>query len=530
VGQHHRTRRLTRVAGRPAITRLRVIASSVMVIVLAVVAHHPAAPGPPDGRQSRALTLDPPIPGFSTTPAPSPAATGKPAPEVPASPSVAAAAINLGVPEIGPAARSLARNAVAGGSADSGISGWSAHSASGTVKVAQAGQLTGPFGSSTGLSLSRTGGNGDWAFTLLPLNDPESFFTPGATYRMQAWVRDLAGSRQHLGLLLANGNYEHRPTTVTQYTDFTDSGWHLLTRTFVCTKQAAADTALYLALPGTGSFAFQLTEASVTAVQAAGPSQVSTGPIEQIAFPGGSGTRPSTSVWNYETGGHGWGNDELQTYTNSPRNSQIDGSGRLRITARREQLRGADGITRGYTSARLTTKGKVSVQPGSYVEASITAPTGAGVWPAFWMVGTDIDSVGWPASGELDVFEGRGPDPKIAHSAVHMSGLSDPAVDHGYGWDTAGASTRLDHRLDSRSHLYGVYFDGQTARFFVDRQPTLSLWASDALASGRVWPFGKPQYMIVNLAVADDPGAAKTSFPKAMTVSSISVWQGGIPF
>lgn len=421
-------------------------------------------------------------------------------------------------------------NAVINGSALSDLDGWAAHSDDGTVAVTRAGGVVGPFLGSTGLSLSRRGGNGRWAFALVSLRKPETTFVVGRTYRMQAWVRDTTGSGRFFGMLLANGNYQHRPTGTAEYTSFKDTRWHLVTRTFVCTEPAYPDTALYLALPGSGSFGFQFTGASVTQVDGTAPARSTASPSRTISFPERAGTAPASTVWNYETGGHGWGNRELQTYTTRLRNAQVDGAGRLQIIARRERHRGADGIERRYTSARLSTKGKVAVLPGSYVEASITAPTGAGVWPAFWLVGTNIDRVGWPAAGELDVFEGQGDDPDTAHAAAHMAKQSNPTVDLHYGWGEAGGSTRLGRALDSGSHTFGVYFDANTVRFFIDRRPTLSLWAVDALASGRDWPFGKPQYMVVNVAVAADSGASTTSFPKVMSVGPISIWSGGVPF
>ncbi|GAA3348138.1 hypothetical protein GCM10020358_65440 [Amorphoplanes nipponensis] len=430
------------------------------------------------------------------------------------------------VPEFRLFPEAVSANAVANGSAVSSPAGWSAHSDDGTVKVTRAIRLTGPFTHSTGVSLTRAGGAGSWAFSLASLRGARRFFVVGRTYRMQVWVRDGLASGQRVGVLLANGNYRHRPTDTTAYSAWRDRAWHLVTRTFVCTSRASADTAFYLALPAAGSFAFQLTDARVHEVSAPEPARITGPPVRRITFAGRSGASPDTSTWSYETGGGGWGNDEIQTYTARPQNVQTDGAGRLRIVARREQYQGTDRITRGYTSARLNTKGKVSVQPGSYVEAAITAPTGAGLWPAFWMLGTDIDSAGWPACGELDVFEGQGAAPATAHAAVHMSGLSAPDRDHGYGWDEADGTTRLD----SRSHRYGVYFDDRTVRFYVDGKPTLSVWASDARASGRAWPFGKPLYLVLNVAVVKSSAASQTSFPKTMTVGPISVWAGGIPF
>jgi len=259
------------------------------------------------------------------------------------------------------------------------------------------------------------------------------------------------------------------------------------------------------------------------------PSKVTGPPDHTITFAGTVGARPDPAVWRPEVGGNGWGNDEVQTYTADAANAHLDGSGRLVITARRESRTGADGITRNYTSARLTTEGHYNVPPGSYVEASITAPTGTGLWPAFWLAGADVAQVGWPASGELDIFEGWGAQPTVAHSAVHLAATGDPHDPRQYGWDDPGGTTDLGAPLDGRAHRYGVYFDGQVVRFYIDAKPTMTVWASDATAAGSAWPFGQPQHLLLNVAVSG--GQPPTDdFPKSMIVSEIKVWKGGIPF
>jgi len=304
----------------------------------------------------------------------------------------------------------------------------------------------------------------------------------------------------------------------------------LLTRTFVCTAAGAADTALYLALPSSGRFAFQVAGASVRAVEAPLPRTVSGAATRTIGFAGAAGARPDPAVWRPETGGSGWGNGELETYTADPANAHIDGAGRLVITARRETRTGSDGITRDFTSARLSSQGRLTINPGSYVQAPIIAPVGDGVWPAFWLAGADIGQVGWPAAGELDVFEGWGAQPTIAHSAIHLGGRTDPQAHRQYGWDEPGGSNDLGAPLDSRAHLFGVYFDEHVARFYIDRRPTLTVWAEDASAAGSAWPFGRAQHLILNVAVAGGDDAPGAGFPKSMIVGPIEEWTGGVPF
>lgn len=415
-------------------------------------------------------------------------------------------------------------DAVYNGSAATAITGWSAYAAAGTVAVKRATGVTGPFAGTTAVSLTRSGGDGDWAMALAKLVSPTTFFTVGKTYRMQAWVRDRTGAGQPIGLMLANGQYAHRPTEAYAGGQFKDTSWHLLTGTFVCTAPASSDTALYIELPGSGTTNFQVTLASVQAVTVPQPSQDPTVPSRVLSFQGPAGSAPDSTVWNYETGGNGWGNGEMQTYTASTSNAALDGNGRLRIATRQETVVGTDGIQRDFTSAKLSTKGKVTINPGSYVEASIQAATGAGIWPAFWFVGTNIDTVGWPACGELDALEGWGSDPTIAHSAVHMGAQNDPSRDVQYGWGYSGGSTDLGQPLDAKPHLYGVYFDQNVVRFYIDHVPTMTVWASDAAASGGAWAFSKPQFMILNVAVPGGVDTSSTTFPKTTTVGDISIW------
>jgi hypothetical protein len=249
-------------------------------------------------------------------------------------------------------------------------------------------------------------------------------------------------------------------------------------------------------------------------------------PIRVLTFAGAAGSPADPAVWNHELGGHGWGNQEVQSYTDATSNAAVDGSGNLLLTARREPYQGADGFSREYTSARLTTQDKVLVSPGSYVEATIRAPVGSGVWPAFWLIGADITDVGWPASGELDVMEIFGNRPNVVTNRIHLAALDDPTKDVPLGPGTPNWSTTLDHPLSSSAHRFGVYFDGDRVQFYLDRQPRLSYTADEARASGRTWPFGRPQFIVLNVAVgsiAGDP--SETDFPKRMTVSPIAIWR-----
>ncbi|MFY8003861.1 MAG: glycoside hydrolase family 16 protein, partial [Chitinophagaceae bacterium] len=129
-----------------------------------------------------------------------------------------------------------------------------------------------------------------------------------------------------------------------------------------------------------------------------------------------SGSLPDASKWVFDIGAGGWGNSEFQYYTNRPSNVSTDGNGNLVITARRENFAGA-----GFTSARIKTKAKFEQAYGRF-EARIKTPVGPGIWPAFWMLGADIDTNPWPFCGEIDIMEKRGQEPNIIHGSVHGPG------------------------------------------------------------------------------------------------------------
>lgn len=424
-------------------------------------------------------------------------------------------------------AGALGPNSVVNGQVAAGLTGWTADSAAGPVKLTRVALAGGPDGAASAVDLRRDGGKGDWALALAKLDAPDTFFRVGQQYVMQAYVRDVNASGQEIGLLLANSNYRNRPTESSNYASFHDDGWHRLTATFVASANAGSDTALYLALPTSGPLHWQVTAAGVREIQSHPPTYAVTPPSKVISFDGPAGSDLNATVWNHELGGRGWGHNEQQTYTASAANSHLDGQGHLVIATRREDQTGADGIPRHYTSARVTTQGKVAVQPGSYLEASIQAPVGPNMWPAFWLLGTNFSDVGWPAAGELDVLEARADQPSVAQSQVHMARESNPAVDF---VAADGGATDLGHPLDSQPHTYGVYFDGTVVKFFVDRRQTAVITASDARAAGARWPFGGAQFLILNAAVDGNPVPADAPFPQHMTVGPIGIWASGIPF
>ena len=134
-------------------------------------------------------------------------------------------------------------------------------------------------------------------------------------------------------------------------------------------------------------------------------------------FEGPAGQSPDDSKWKFDIGTD-WGNAQLEYDTDRPENASLDGEGNLAITARRESFGGQP-----FTSARMTTQGLFNQAYGRF-EARIKMPWGPGIWPAFWLLGSNIDQVGWPQCGEIDIMEYRGQEPNIIHGTVHGPGYS----------------------------------------------------------------------------------------------------------
>src|SRR5260370_6463553 len=141
-------------------------------------------------------------------------------------------------------------------------------------------------------------------------------------------------------------------------------------------------------------------------------------------FKGKNGSLPDAAKWTYDVGGNGWGNRELEYYTNRAENARIE-HGKLVITARAETYTGPDGKSFSYTSARLKTQGLFSQAYGRF-EARIKLPAGQGIWPAFWMLGDNITADGWPKCGEIDIMENVAKEPGINHRSLHGARSTNP--------------------------------------------------------------------------------------------------------
>ncbi|WP_394941379.1 family 16 glycosylhydrolase [Psychromicrobium sp. YIM B11713] len=233
-------------------------------------------------------------------------------------------------------------------------------------------------------------------------------------------------------------------------------------------------------------------------------------------FDGAAGSRPNSQSWNSEIGGTGWGNNERQYYTDSAANSSLDGNGNLVITARRDNTNGLNCFYGPceVTSARLTTAGKITATYGR-VEARIKVPTQSGTWPAFWMLGDDIGSVGWPQSGEIDVMENVGNSPNKLLGTLHGPGYS--------GGDGIGGEINTASPLGNDFHTYRVDWGPDRVTWFIDGTPYLSVGKEDL--GGKQWVFNKPFFLILNLAIGGTLGGAVdlNAMPAQMVVDYVKV-------
>ncbi len=238
--------------------------------------------------------------------------------------------------------------------------------------------------------------------------------------------------------------------------------------------------------------------------------------ILESDFDGPEGA-PPPAPWGHDIGGGGWGNDELQTYTDRPDNAALDGQGNLRITARAERFTGPDGITREYTSARVTTEEAFTFTHGR-VEVRLSTPHGIGLWPAMWLLGDIPAEDDWRTAGEIDVLEVFGSDPRH-HATVH--GFSDEPR----GWSRRGSTSDLID-LTTGFHTYVLDWEPDRVRVSVDGSEVLDVSRSD-LDEDETWSVDKPMYLLINLAVGGRPVGPPdetTPFPASILVDHIRVW------
>jgi beta-glucanase (GH16 family) len=221
-----------------------------------------------------------------------------------------------------------------------------------------------------------------------------------------------------------------------------------------------------------------------------------------------------------QTGGDGWGNQEREYYTTDLANAQQQG-GNLVITA---TTAGAAGKTCWYgacqyTSARPQTAGLFDQAYGRF-ESRIKIPEGQGLWPAFWMLGNNIDTVNWPTCGEIDIMENVGKEPGINHGSMHGPGYS------GGSALTGSYTLPGNAKLGDAFHVFAAEWEVGTVRFYVDG----TLYETETTADvpqGSTWVYDHPFFLLLNVAVGGsfpgDPDATSV-FPQTMQVDYVRVY------
>ena len=225
------------------------------------------------------------------------------------------------------------------------------------------------------------------------------------------------------------------------------------------------------------------------------------------------GSRPDATKWGFETGGNGWGNNELEYYTDRTNNARIE-AGKLVIEAKTEEYGG-----RNITSARMLTRNTGSWTFGRF-EARIKIPRGQGIWPAFWMLGANIGSASWPACGEIDIMENIGKEPGKVHGTVHGPGYSgDAGIGRPFSLADGG-------KFADDFHVYTVDCESNAITWYVDNQSYFKLTPAN-LPKGAEWVYNHPKFLLLNLAVGGGwPGYpdSTTALPQQMVVDYVRVY------
>jgi len=240
-------------------------------------------------------------------------------------------------------------------------------------------------------------------------------------------------------------------------------------------------------------------------------------------FTGSANSAPDIKKWTAETGGGGWGNKELEYYTSSTENAYLDGAGSLVIKAVKSHPSASLACWYGpcqYTSARLKTKDKFDLKYGRF-ESRIKIPRGSGVWPAFWLLGNDIETVGWPRCGEIDIMENIGREPATVHGTIHGPGYSG-AKGIGAPYGLQGNKSFADD-----FHIFAVEWSEKEIRWYVDGEKYQTINPKD-LPAGSKWVYDHPFFVILNFAVGGEwPGSPDktTVFPQTMLVDYVRVYQ-----
>lgn len=199
---------------------------------------------------------------------------------------------------------------------------------------------------------------------------------------------------------------------------------------------------------------------------------------------------PDPAKWGYDIGGSGWGNNELQTYTNSRNNSYVQ-NGKLFIHAKK--------VNNQWTSARLVTKGKGDFLYGR-IEISAKLPSGKGTWPAIWMLPTNWEYGNWPNSGEIDIMEHVGYEQNLIHGTVHTG-----AYNHTLGTQKGGS--KYISTASSEFHTYAIEWYEEEILFFIDNTKYFTF--KNENKTTQEWPFNKVEHLLLNIAIGGDWGGAQ---------------------
>ena len=228
---------------------------------------------------------------------------------------------------------------------------------------------------------------------------------------------------------------------------------------------------------------------------------------------------PDEKKWDYDVGGHGWGNKELQFYTARRKENARVEDGHLIIEARKESWEGRD-----YTSARLVSRNKGDWTYGRFVVRA-KLPSGRGTWPAIWMLPTGWTYGSWPNSGEIDIMEHVGFDPDVIHTSIHTR-----AYNH-----TINTQKTSQFKLpNSRSefNVYAVEWTPEEIRGYVNDEQLFTFRnerLTDPAADYRQWPFDKPFHLLLNLAVGGtwggQQGVDPTIWPQRLEIDYVRVYQ-----
>jgi len=225
-----------------------------------------------------------------------------------------------------------------------------------------------------------------------------------------------------------------------------------------------------------------------------------------------NGRSINPAVWGYDTGGSGFGNNELEYYTNSEKNSFVT-NGFMVLEARKEVYG-----TNNYTSARLISKDKKSFTYGR-IDFRAKLPKGQGIWPALWMLGSNISTTSWPACGEIDIMELLGHEPQKSYGTIHWGAAGGPSTHIG------GYYSLSSQAFSDSFHVFSLLWETTKITFLIDNIPFFS--ADKSQVNGN-YPFDKPFFFIMNVAVGGNwPGNPDntTVFPQRMIVDYVRVFQ-----